>query len=67
MAFAAAVNDVAGAWRLLFSNVSNNDELLQKTAEKLATAYANIAYTADKALGGEKYSNRTISALSSSH
>lgn len=52
-----AVNDVAGAWRLLFSNVSNNAELLQKTAEKLATAYANIAYTADKALGGEKYSN----------
>lgn len=46
-----AVNDVAGAWRLLFSNVSNNAELLQKTAEKLATAYANIAYTADKALG----------------
>jgi hypothetical protein len=52
-----AVNDVAGAWRLLFSNVSNNAALLQKTAEKLATAYANIAYTADKALGGEKYSN----------
>lgn len=52
-----SVNDVAGAWRLLFSNVSNNSELLQKTAEKLAMAYANIAYTADKALGGEKYSN----------
>lgn len=52
-----AVNDVAGAWRLLFSNVSNNAELLQKTAEKLATAYANIAYTADKALGGEKYAS----------
>ena len=52
-----AVNDVAGVWRLLFSNVSNNEVLLQKTAEKLATAYANIAYTADKALGGEKYSN----------
>lgn len=28
-----AVNDVAGAWRLLFSNVSNNAALLQKTAE----------------------------------
>lgn len=52
-----AVNDVAGTWRLLFSNVSNNDELLQKTAEKLATAYGKIAYTADKALGAEKYTN----------
>lgn len=52
-----AVNDVAGAWRLLFSNVSNNAELHQKTAEKLATAYGKIAYTADKALGAEKYTN----------
>lgn len=52
-----AVNDVAGAWRLLFSNVSNNAALLQKTAEKLATAYGKIAYTADKALGAEKYTN----------
>lgn len=41
----------------MFSTVSRNSELLQKTAEKLATAYANIAYTADKALGGEKYSS----------
>lgn len=52
-----AVNDVAGAWKLMFSTVSRNSELLQKTAEKLATAYANIAYTADKALGGEKYAS----------
>lgn len=52
-----AVNDVAGAWRLLFSYVSNNAELLQKTAAELAKAYANIEYTADKALGGEKYSS----------
>lgn len=52
-----AVNDLAGAWRLMFSSVSNNSELLQKTADKLAKAYSNIAYTADKALGGEKYSN----------
>lgn len=52
-----AVNDLAGAWRLMFRSVSNNSELLQKTADKLAKAYANIAYTADKALGGEKYSN----------
>ncbi|WP_373260935.1 hypothetical protein [Phocaeicola vulgatus] len=52
-----AVNDLAGAWRLMFRSVSNNSEPLQKTADKLAKAYANIAYTADKALGGEKYSN----------
>lgn len=50
-----AVNDVAGAWRTLFSTVSNNQELLAKSAEKIADAYADIAYSADKALGAEKY------------
>lgn len=52
-----AVGDVAGAWRLIFTNVSSNSEVLEKTAEKLAKAYANIEYTADKALGGEKYAS----------
>lgn len=52
-----AVNDVAGAWRTLFSTVSNNQELLAKSSEKIAEAYANIAYSADKALGNEKYSS----------
>lgn len=50
-----AVNDLAGAWRTMFSSVSNNQELLTKSAEKLAKAYANIAYSADKALGNDKY------------
>ena len=52
-----AVGDVAGAWMLLFTNVSSNAEVLEKTADKLAKAYANIEYTADKALGGEKYAS----------
>lgn len=52
-----AVGDVAGAWRLLFTNVSSNSEVLEKTAEKIAKAYANIEYTVDKALGGEKYAS----------
>lgn len=52
-----AINDTMGAWQLMFSTVSTNSELLQKTADKLAAAYGNIAYTADKALGGRKYDN----------
>lgn len=52
-----AVNDTMGAWQLMFSTVRTNSELLQKTADKLAAAYGNIAYTADKALGGKKYDN----------
>ena len=52
-----AVKDYAGAWTMVFGKVRNNAELIEKTAQKLATAYANIAYTADKALGGQKYDN----------
>lgn len=52
-----AVNDVAGAWRTLFSSVANNQDLLTKAAKKIADVYANIAYTADKALGNEKYAS----------
>ena len=32
-------------------------ERLSKAVERLATAYGNVAYTADKALGGAKYNN----------
>lgn len=39
----------------LTSRASRNQELMNKTAEKLAKAYGNMSYTADKALGGEKY------------
>lgn len=52
-----ALNDWAGVWSLLFGKIRNNTELLTKTANKLATAYGNIAYTADKALGGKQYEN----------
>lgn len=52
-----ALNDWAGVWAVLFGKVRNNTELLTKTANKLATAYGNIAYTADKALGGKQYEN----------
>lgn len=41
----------------LYMKVSYNDELLKQSAEKIATAYANVAYTADKALGNAKYDN----------
>lgn len=43
-------------WTTLALKVSSSDTLLKQSAEKIATAYANVAYTADKALGGQKYS-----------
>lgn len=54
---AFATDDWRQKWSALFSNVSNNQALLEKTARRLADAYAQIEYTADKALGGDKYKN----------
>lgn len=41
----------------MIGRVAYQNEILTKSAEKLALAYANIEYTADKALGAEKFSN----------
>lgn len=45
-------------WRNLVTltgRASRNQELMQKTADKLAQAYSTMSYTADKALGADKY------------
>lgn len=51
------MNNISGVWGALFGTLSSNNQLLQQSAEKVAKAYANIAYTADKAIGGAKYSD----------
>lgn len=50
-----STGDTTGAFRTMFSSIMNNNELLRESAERVAKAYANISYTADKALGGAKY------------
>ena len=45
------------AFALLFGGAINDTEALVATTEKLATAYGNVAYTADKALGAERYAS----------
>lgn len=42
-------------WMVYAIKASDSQMLMQKTAEKLAQAYGSMSYTADKALGGEKY------------
>lgn len=42
-------------WTLYFGKASENQKLMQKTAEKLASAYGTMKYTADKAIGEDKY------------
>ncbi len=44
-------------WIIMMQKASDNQELMQKTAEKLAQAYGTMSYTADKVLGAEKYKN----------
>lgn len=56
---AKSVNAFSSVWEYLTYKVQQHEELLKQSAEKIATAYANMAYTADKALGGAKYSEAT--------
>lgn len=53
--------NATGSWmlRMVASSrkISSSQALLKKGAEEIARAYANISYTADKALGAEKYNN----------
>lgn len=50
-----SVGDTWGAFRAMFTSVDKDNTMLQESAKKVAEAYANISYTADKALGMEKY------------
>lgn len=47
----AEVGALTSAFLHMHSKVSQNDELLKQSADKLAKAYANVAYTANKAIG----------------
>ena len=50
-----SVGNTWGAFRAMSTSISRNNEMLQKSAKKVADAYASISYTADKALGSAKY------------
>lgn len=43
------------AWTRMFARMRYDSEVYEKSVEKIADAYAKVAYTADKALGGKKY------------
>lgn len=43
------------AWTRMFARMRYDNEVYEKSIEKIADAYAKVAYTADKALGGKKY------------
>lgn len=43
------------AWTRMFARIRYDSEVYEKSVEKIADAYARVAYTADKALGGKKY------------
>lgn len=49
------VGNLRKAFYLMYRKASKNNELLSKSVDKIAEAYANMSYTADKALGESKY------------
>lgn len=42
-------------WGRAVMNLTYKNEVFEKSVEKIADAYAKVSYTADKALGSEKY------------
>ena len=51
----AASKDYYNAMYQFFGTAIYQNEIMKKTTEELAKAYANVAYSADKALGQAKY------------
>lgn len=43
------------SWTRFIARMRYDSEVYEKSIEKIADAYANVAYTADKALGGKRY------------
>lgn len=50
-----AMNDTSSVSALMTATIADNNALLNQSAQKVAKAYANIAYTADKAFGNARF------------
>lgn len=57
VAAARATGNWSQVWRAMFSKISKNAVALEKTVEKLASAYEKMSYTSGKALGENHYSD----------
>lgn len=57
IAAAQATDNWTLAWRAAFGKISKDAVVLEKTAEKLASAYEKMSYTSGKALGENHYSD----------
>ena len=52
------VSEVYGnKWGKIITSAIYKNEIMEKSIEKMADAYAKVSYSADKALGSEKYDN----------
>lgn len=57
VAAAQATGNWSQGWRAMFSKISKNSVALEKTVEKLASAYEKMSYISGKALGENHYSD----------
>lgn len=51
----AVMGDLDGVKKLVFGGAVNDTEALNKITTQLSAAYGNVAYSANKALGADKY------------
>jgi len=52
-----ALKKITNLWDYMNARVSLHETLMRESAERIATAYANMAYTADKALGADRFAD----------
>ena len=53
----AQLRDINNLWERISATIQLNETIMLEAAKKAATAYANVAYTADKALGAERFAS----------
>lgn len=51
------LGEINNMWERIRVAASLNETLMRESAERIATAYANMGYTADKALGAAKFND----------
>lgn len=51
------LGQINGMYTVMYGKVSRNETLMRESAERIADAYANMGYTADKALGADKFAS----------
>lgn len=53
----AKLGQIHNIWEMINAQASLHETLMRESAQRIATAYANMAYTADKAIGADRFAS----------